>query len=305
MTATLPDLVARFVIARRADGRAPRTLADYIRILTPFVAWCESCQISAQIMTRETIRTYIAELQASRWNPATVAIHIRNLRAFLRWLNVEGHMEHNLALAVKSPKQTTRLEIPITPQEIQALLDTCDADSYHNRRDRAMILTLADTGLRTGELVGLRLGHWKRDFDSDGSYLLVYAPKSRSFRYAILGCTATSALVDYLALRPALLDDAPLFASEDGEPLKVRAAGSMLVRRSASAGLPRSRTHPHIFRKAFVTGALDGGMDAERVRVLAGWSSMAMFKVYADSSLARLQEAHHRAGLVDRMKLKL
>lgn len=305
MTATLPDLVDRFIIARRADGRAPRTLADYIRVLTPFVAWCESLQITTQTMTRETIRAYAAELQSRGWSSATVAIHIRNLRAFLRWLNVEGHVEHNLALAVKSPKQTTRIEIPITPQEIQTLLDTCDANTYHNRRDRAMILTLCDTGLRTGELIGLRLGHWKRDADSDGSYLLVYAPKSRSFRYAILGRMATSALVDYLTLRPALLDDAPLFASEDNEPLKVRAVGSMLVRRSASAGLPRGRTHPHIFRKAFVTGALDGGMDAERVRVLAGWSSMAMLKVYADSSLDRLQEAHKRAGPVDRMRLKI
>lgn len=303
MADTLPDLITRFIIARRADGRAPRTLADYARVLSPFVCWCALRQITAQSMTRETVRAYVAELQASRWGPATVAIHIRNLRAFLRWLNVEGYTEHNLALAVKSPRQVTRLEIPITPQEIQALLNTCVADSYHNRRDRAMILTFADTGLRTGELVGLTCGHWKREPDSEGSYLLVYAPKTATYRYAILGCAATSALSGYLALRPALPDGAPLFASEDGEPLKVRAVGSMLVRRSVAAGLPRCRTHPHIFRKAFVTGALDNGMDAERVRVLAGWSSMAMFKVYADSSLRKLREAHQRAGLVDRMRL--
>ena len=75
----------------------------------------------------------------------------------------------------------------------------------------------------------------------------------------------------------------------------------MLLRRAKKAGLERCRVHPHIFRKAFATAFLDNGGDAERLRVLAGWSSMEMVRIYADSSLKRLQEAHHRAGPVDRM----
>src|SRR5512139_1808500 len=185
-TITLPVLVARFMVSRTADGRAPRTLADYARVLSPFVAWCASGQITPQAMTREAIRSYVAKLQARGWAPATVAIHIRNLRAFLHWMNVEGYTEHNLALAVKAPRQSTRMEIPITPEEIQALLTTCPSRDYHGRRDRAMILVLADTGLRTGELVGLRLEHWRQDSGSEVGYLLVYAPKSVSYRYAIL-----------------------------------------------------------------------------------------------------------------------
>jgi integrase/recombinase XerD len=305
MPLELSALVDHFMVARTADGRAARTLSDYVRVLMPFMIWCQSRQITAPIITRETIRAYIAELQARPWAPATIAIHIRNLRAFLHWLHVEGCTSDNLALAIKAPRQTMRLEIPITPTEIQALLNTCAADHYHDRRDRALILALCDTGLRTGELVGLTVGHWKSSEDSDGSYLLVFAPKTHAYRYAILGRAATSALSSYLALRGPLADEAPLFAIENGQPMKPRAVSSLLVRRSVQAGLARCRTHPHIFRKAFVTGSLDNGMDAERVRVLAGWSSMAMFKVYADSTLGKLQEAHRRAGPVDKMKLKL
>ena len=75
----------------------------------------------------------------------------------------------------------------------------------------------------------------------------------------------------------------------------------MLLRRGEKAGLDRCRVHPHIFRKAFATAFLDGGGDAERLRVLAGWSSMEMIRVYADLNLPRLREAHRRAGPVDRM----
>ena len=309
MPLQLSNLVDRFVTARSADGRAARTLLDYARVLRPFAEGYPS----PVELDREAIRAYVAGLQARPWAPATIAIHVRNLRAFLRWLHAEGHTSDNLALAIKAPRQTTRLEIPITPDEIQALLNTCDTINFHDRRDRALILTLCDTGLRTGELVGLRLSHWKSNDDSDGSYLLVYAPKTYAYRYAILGRAATSALSSYLALRgtftpgnfQGLPDDAPLFSIENGQPMKPRAVGSLLVRRSRQAGLARGRTHPHIFRKAFATIFLDNGGDTERLRVLAGWSSMEMVKIYADSSLRRLRDAHRRAGPVDKMDLDL
>jgi integrase/recombinase XerD len=300
MAPELSTLVEAFITARAADGRAGRTLQDYARVLCPFAD-----RYRTGDLTRETIRAYVAGLQASSWKPATIAIHIRNLRAFLRWLNVEGFTADNLALAVKAPRTTTRIEIPITPQEIQALLDTCTTASYHDRRDRALIMTLCDTGLRVGELVGLIVGHWRRESDSDGSYLLVCANKTHSYRYAILGRAATSALVSYLELRGALPGESPLFAIENGQPMKPRAVGSLLMRRGALAGLERCRVHPHIFRKSFATIFLDNGGDTERLRVLAGWSSMEMIKIYADSSLRRLQEVHRRAGPVDQMKLRL
>lgn len=296
----LSDLVARFITARTADGRAPRTLQDYARVLLPFAAGR-----STDGLTRETIRAYVAGLQAGHWKPATIAIHIRNLRAFLHWLHLEGYTADNLALAIKAPRTSSRIEIPITPDEIQALLDTCSTASYHDRRDRALIMTLCDTGVRVGELVGLIAGHWRREPDSDGSYLLVLASKTYSCRYAILGRAATSALASYLDLRGTLPGEAPLFAIENGQPMKTRAVTSLLVRRGAEAGLERCRVHPHIFRKSFATTFLDNGGDAERLRVLAGWSSMEMVRTYADSSLRRLQEVHRRAGPVDQMKLRL
>ena len=75
----------------------------------------------------------------------------------------------------------------------------------------------------------------------------------------------------------------------------------MVKRRARQAGLPDDRVHPHLFRKTFATGWLDNGGDAERLRVLAGWSSYEMLGVYVESSRRRLEEAHRRAGLVDRL----
>jgi integrase/recombinase XerD len=301
----LVPLVNRFITARTADGRAQRTLDDYRRVLDPFIQWCLKHSVSLDGITRETIREYVAYLRSKSWKENTVGIHIRNLRAFLRWLSDEGYTSNNLALAVKAPKMFGRLEIPITPDEIQALLGTCNSGNFNDVRDRALILLMADTGLRTGEIVQLQMGNWKSEPGNDGSYLLVYAPKTQKNRYAILGKWATDALVTYMDWREGYPGDASLFCQGDGRPLKPRAIGSIMWRRGKKAGLERCRTHPHIFRKAFVTGALDNGMDPERVRVLAGWTTMAMMAFYADSALGRLKAAHKRAGPVDLMNLRL
>jgi len=300
---TLALAITRFITARSADGRAPRTLADYHRTLDPFTQWMG---LNAdKEMTRDTVREYVAHLRSLGWRDATAGIYIRNLRAFLRWMHEEGCTDSNLALAVKAPRQVSRLEIPITPEEIQLLLNTCATREFHDRRDRALILLMSDTGLRTGEIVRLKAGDWRREPDNSGSYLLVYAPKTGTPRYAILGRSATETMQVYIEMRGKLEASAVLFCSEDGSALKARAIGSLLARRGAKAGLERCRVHPHIFRKAFVTGSLDNGMDAERVRVLAGWTTMAMFKVYTDSTLSKLRAAHQRAGPVDRMNLRL
>ena len=299
----IKDAIKLFVQARTADGRAPRTIQDYYRVLDPFAEWI--AEQPQQVLARDMIREYVAHLRSKNWREGTVAIHIRNLRTFLRWMHDEGYTDYNLAASVKAPRMSSRLEIPITPNEIQALLETCNSGNFNDVRDRALILLMADTGLRTGEIVQLQMGNWKSEPGNDGSYLLVYAPKTQKNRYAILGKWATDALVAYMDWHEGPPGDAPLFCQGDGRPLKPRSIGSIMWRRGKKAGLERCRTHPHIFRKAFVTGALDNGMDPERVRVLAGWTTMAMMAFYTDSALGRLRAAHKRAGPVDLMNLRL
>ena len=106
-------------------------------------------------MTKEDVRRYITRLRRRGLAAATVAIHIRNIRTFLRWLWSEGITDINLALAIKPPKTERREELPLSSDEIQALLSACNGDPQAIR-DRALILFLLDTGVRVGELVRIQ-----------------------------------------------------------------------------------------------------------------------------------------------------
>lgn len=296
------DLLQTFVTARVADGRAPRTIHDYHRVLDPFIIWIGERGKPFPDLTRDDIRDYAAHLRNKGWKDGTVAIHLRNLRAFLRWLSDEGYTASNLANAIKAPHKVTRIEIPITWEEVCLMLDTCQGDEFHSVRDRALMLTLYDAGPRCGELVRLKVGNWRREPGSHGSYLLIYAPKTRSNRFAILGQTTTKTMDAFMALRQNARDDDPLFCHEDDKPIKEKCVEAMLLRRAKKAGLERGRVHPHIWRKAFATAFADNGGDTERLRVLMGWSSAEMAGIYVNSSLRRLQEIHRHVGPVDHQK---
>lgn len=87
---TVEESVHFFIQAKKADGRAPRTVEDYHRVLDPFAKWCGEHGISVIDLSRDDFRRYVAELRDRGWAEATVAIHIRNLRCFLRWIQEEG-----------------------------------------------------------------------------------------------------------------------------------------------------------------------------------------------------------------------
>lgn len=293
----MQNAVSSFILSKRADGRAPRTIQDYHRCLGPFAVWCNEHSLSLGNLTRQDVRRYVVKLRANKWSEATVGIHIRNLRTFWRWCHDEGLTEHNLALAISAPKTHRRNELPLSPRDIQTLLSACDSDDKQAVRDKAMILFLTDTGLRVGEMeliaranVHINVRGWVR----------VYGSKTGQRRFVILGERTCRALSKYLNGRDDELS--ALWVGRQGA-LTDRGIYHALKRRARMVGM-EERVHPHIFRKSFATQWLDNGGDAERLRVLMGWSPETlsqMMAIYVASKRDHLEAAHRKAGPVDNM----
>jgi integrase/recombinase XerC/integrase/recombinase XerD len=294
---SVADAVQSYIFARTADGRASSTIRDYHRTLTDeLVEWSEKQGLKLDSMVRDDVRRYVAYLRESDWSVATVGIYVRNLRAFLRWCYEEGYTETNLALAVKPPKMVKRREKLLTPEELQRLIDVCQG--YPTAfRDKAIILTFLDSGLRRGEMVRLQL----KDIHIEGetTWIGVYASKTDTTRFAFLREDATRALKDYLATRTD--DYQALWIGKQG-PLKANSINHILRRRAKDADLDPNRVHPHVFRKLFATQWVEGGGDPTRLMWLGGWTSMQMLDVYVQLSRKRdLAAAHQQYSPVDRM----
>jgi site-specific recombinase XerD len=290
----IANLTNSFILARQADGRAPRTILDYRRTLDPFARWCARKHITH--LTRDAVRRYVATLYATGWSVATVGIYVRNLRAFLRWLHEEGRLAENLAKAVRPPKSAARLEDLPADHELRALLDAC-RDDAQAARDRALILVLLDTGLRLGELVAMR-----RDalhLDGDIAWFQIYSPKTGQGHFSFLGSASSQALAVYLQTRKD--GELALWLGVRG-PLTPTGVYKALRRRALKAGISPGRVHPHAFRKLFATLWTQNGGDRTRLKALGGWRTDAMLDRYVLlSARAQLAHGHRQYGPVDHL----
>ena len=290
-------LLDTFLTARRADGLRERTLDDYHRVLSRAMF---TLDINAPATwTRASVRAYVAGLRAQPWAPATVALHIRYLRAFWGWCHREGYTTEDFSAIIPAPARTIREDVLLTTDEFAALVRACAGDRWA-LRDRAVILTLVDTGLRRSEFCALQ-----RDwliYEDGGASLLLPGSVSKTARerFVFLGRATTTAITGYLETRNG--DDQPaLFISERG-PLGGDGVYYLLRRRAEQAGLDPARVHPHLLRKQFASWWIENGGDEQRLMEIAGWSGPEMLRIYVRlGARQKLQDAHRQFGPVDRI----
>lgn len=286
----LTTTLTEFTTYKKAAGKAPRTLSDYRRCLGHFLEWCNGQNIDdTDGLDRHAIRAYAAGLRDSEWAPGTIGLYIRNLRTWLNWLHNEGFTAVNLAQAVPQPATVVSDKACPERDTLRALIGACIGDDLA-ARDRSLILLMASTGLRRGEIVLLQL----EDVHIDDGWLRAATPKTGGYRFAFLTPEAQDALSAYLDSRD---DDNPaLFMDRNGnQALGYDGIYHVIRRRAQEAGIDPTKVNPHSFRVFLATEWVAGGGDEQRLLKLMGWSSSRMLDIYVRAGRRRdLQDAHKK-----------
>ncbi|MDR7486339.1 MAG: tyrosine-type recombinase/integrase [Armatimonadota bacterium] len=244
------------------------------------------------------VRGFFVRLQERGLSPSRQHQAYRTLRAFFRWSHDAGILADDplRGFTMRTPK--TLPDVP-TEDELRAVLAACPA-TLEGIRNRALILTLADAGLRAGEVLRLLVEDWR----PGDRGLFVRAGKGRKDRVAFIGPTTTRALKTWLAQHPAPSPESFLFTDRQGRPLKYRHLVQILHRLSAKASLPtHRRLHPHALRHFAATSWLRGGAGLDEVRRLLGHESLNTTLRYSSLVGADLQRAHRKAGAIERLQL--
>jgi integrase/recombinase XerC len=265
----------RALVARR---RAPGTVARYEQSLRFWHDYCVSNGLptAPAEWQRWHIEGWISSLIATK-SPATCAGHYRALKTFLRWCVDEDELD-------VSPMQRMRCPtVPLVPPAvlsadiIGALLEAAKGRGIEARRDTAIILTLAATGMRRQELVGLRLQ------DVDLVQGIATVTGKTGTRCVPLTAAVCVAIDRYLRVRAThRRASLPNLLLGHFGPVTGGGVLQLLKRRAAMAGITE-RVWVHGFRHTATHNLLAAGLSELDTCSILGWASTSMLQRYGAS----------------------
>lgn len=310
---TIDELIRRYVLSNEADGKSPKTIIWYRDMLTQFSTYLKTEQYSSDLFSFsiEAVRGYVLYLrhkhkfhghpytpeQEAVLSPKTVQCHVRALKAFSTWLDVEGYTSENRLGKLKLPKAPDKMVEPLTPEEIKTVIASIDRNSRTGFRNHAILLTMLDTGLRASEVANIWLGH----VNLDDGYMKVMG-KGAKERIVPIGKVVQKTLWSYVTvvrLKPASGDCDNLFLSSTGHPITVNTIKLVFSRLAKTSGV--ARLHAHLCRHTFAINYLLNGGDIFSLQEILGHTTLEMVRHYLHFSASQVAAQHHKYSPMDRL----
>jgi len=195
---TLYGQLKIFLLTCKVNELSPRTIADYEQKAGAFVAFCYSQGAKEpQDITPNHIRVFLLVLR-ERLKPSSVHDYYGAICRFFNWLVEEEVLDHSPFEKMRPPRVPKQVIQPFSQEDIRRMLVVIanDHSDFRAYRNRAIILTFLDTGLRLSELAGIRV----HDVDF-GNGIIKVMGKGRKERFVRIGKETQKAMLRYLLLR--------------------------------------------------------------------------------------------------------
>ena len=302
MTALAPTLQAFFTdrLARQRDA-SPHTIAAYRdtwRLLLGFAAARAGKQPSLLEVTdldAPLIAAFLDHLEHDRGNsPRTRNARLAAVHSLFRYAALR-HPEHAeviaRVLAIPPKRHDKALVTYLTEPQLAALLAAPDRATWAGRRDHAMLLLAAQTGLRISELTGLTIG----DVHLGTGAHVSCTGKGRKQRITPLTTGTAAVLRAWMTERGGQPDQA-LFPARSGGRLSRDAVERRIARHTAAAAaacpsLKAKTITAHTLRHTAAMRLLHAGTDTSVIALWLGHEQAETTQIYLHADLALKEKA--------------
>jgi integrase/recombinase XerD len=223
------------------------------------------------------LKAFLSWFGMNNSNTRTQSRTLSGVRAFYRFLLIEGEIEENPAALLESPKIGLKLPEVLSVKEIDNMIGEIDLSKPEGHRNKAIIETLYGCGLRVSELVNLRL----TDIHYNEEFVLVTG-KGNKQRLVPVSRKALKEIDIYKQDRnrlPVIKDQNVLFLNRRGGRLTRAMIFTIIKELAARAGI-RKNISPHTFRHSFATHMIEAGADLRAVQEMLGHESILTTEIY-------------------------
>lgn len=275
-------------------NRSDLTIKNYgedLRAFKEFYGNLEGCH-SWKSVDSDIIRDWMESMMDKGNNATSINRRLSALRSFYRFALARKLVDKDPVHGVTGPKKGRPLPQFLKENEMDRLLDAESwTESFEDVRDRTVIMTFYETGIRLSELIGLD----DSMVDFSDRQLKVTGKRNKQ-RVIPFGEELLATLRDYMKCRDKEADrqSEALFVTAKGQRMtssQVREA----VKRNLSKVCTLKKRTPHVLRHTFATAMLNNKAGIESVKKLLGHESLSTTEIYTHTTFEQLKREYYSA----------
>ncbi len=226
------------------------------------------------------IKAYLMMLQERGAKPQYINDQLKAFKVLFRYLYEEGYTDSILTERIKNVKQPKTIIKTFTEQEVKKMTEYYSGHTFMEVRNRLMLMTFFDTGIRVSELINLKLSQVKDE------YILIHG-KGDKERVVPKSPLLNKWMFKYLSTRENFFAyrrvPENVFLSRNGRPMTTEAIHRVIKIAGKAVGVSKDiRVSPHTCRHTFAQMQLKNGLDLYSLSRLMGHSNISITQRYLE-----------------------
>lgn len=282
----LDDVYKEFLYDLEIKNYSPRTIKGYKNNNKAFLSYLKNEFDIEELedVTTKHIKSYLMNLKKKGLTELYINTIHKCMRSFFRFLVEEGYIaeKRNPILSLKFMREPKVIIKTFTDDEIKRMINVFNNNNYLSIRNRLILMTFCDIGIRNLELCTLtQLNVMDTVVKIDG--------KGNKERYLPISPILKKYMIKYERMKheyfkDKIMIDNNYFLSRNGKTLTVTAIEKIIKEAGKKAKVRESiRCSPHTIRHYYAQKQLKLGLDVYSLSRLLGHESTVITTRYLQS----------------------
>lgn len=276
----LKALMDEYLIEIEVRRYTQKTIRGYRNNLNLFLRFCEDVLGVEGIdnLTMASVRQFTKYMTAKGRKGTYINGLLKTIKSFLNYCREEGYTDIQTSKNFRWCKEEKPVILSYTPADVRRMLQSCKGNDFVSIRDRAILTTLFETGIRCWELCCIKQEEIHSDF-------IIIKGKNHKQRAVPVTPLLQKELIRYQAVRSNYFTlkhtEEFYFLSFHGRQL-TNSAVEHIVKRHGE-GIEGVRVSPHTCRHFFAQQQIKMGTDLYIISRLLGHENVRITQTYLNS----------------------